>query len=84
MNPALLARKRRLASDPQNRLKWRILWGFGVLPTEPRAQELDDEAIIDCALHMILDGEKQPAMVENANFDMEKFLAQGGSGHGTE
>lgn len=85
MNPALLARKKQLASDPKSRLRWRILWGFGVLPTENRAETLDDQATIDCALQMLLDRERQPGVVENPNFDMEKFLAmQGGQGRGAE
>ncbi len=76
MNAALLERKRRLASDPKNRLKWRILWEFGVLPVENKAELLDDDSLVDCALNLILDRERHPAPVDNPNFDMDKFLAQ--------
>lgn len=86
MNPLLQARKNQLANDPKNRLKWRVLWEFGALPTEKLAKSLDDDSLVDCALHMILDREgNRPPLVENPNFNMEAFLKQREvQSHGTE
>ena len=79
----------RLAAQPYERLKWRVLRAFGALPTEGRAREMTDEDYYYCALHLALDGreaagQRTAAAVErgvNASFDMEEFeRRRGGDG----
>ncbi len=77
MNPVLKARKALLAESPKERLKWQILKTFGVLPSDASAKSLDDDTLIDCALHMILD--LHPC---NPSFDMDEFRRQQGGGQG--
>lgn len=79
----------RLAAQPYERLKWRVLRAFGALPTEDRAREMTDEDYYYCALHLALDGREAagPRRAEeiergvNASFDMEEFeRRRGGDG----
>ena len=79
----------RLAAQPYERLKWRVLRAFGALPTEDRAREMTDEDYYYCALHLALDGreaagQRAEAAAErgvNASFDMAEFeRRRGGDG----
>lgn len=79
----------RLAAQPYERLKWRVLRAFGALPTEDRAREMTDEDYYYCALHLALDGreaagQRRAEEIErgvNASFDMEEFeRRRGGDG----
>jgi hypothetical protein len=66
---------RRLEAAPLERLRWRVLEHFGVLPGSRQARSLRDRECVRCGLHMVLDrrerahsgGEINPA------FDMETF-----------
>lgn len=74
MSPEVEARLTALAADARQRLRWRVLRAFGVLPTERRAGKLDDRAVVECALHMILDlSGPPPAGAENPAFDQARF-----------
>ena len=44
-----------MAQDAQERLRWRVLRAFGVLPTEARARELTQGEILYCAMQLCLD-----------------------------
>lgn len=44
--------------DAMERLRWKILKCFGVLPSEPRAREMTGGDLLYCALHMALDREE--------------------------
>ena len=79
----------RLAAQPYERLKWRVLRAFGALPTEERARLMTDEDYYYCALHLALDGReaagggraKEIERGVNASFDMEEFeRRRGGDG----
>ena len=79
----------RLAAQPYERLKWRVLRAFGALPTEERAREMTDEDYYYCALHLALDGreaagQRRAEEIErgvNASFDMAEFeRRRGGDG----
>ena len=71
----------RLAAQPYERLKWRVLRAFGALPTQARARLMTDEDYYYCALHLALDGREtagQEAAEEvergvNAAFDPQEF-----------
>lgn len=52
------ARKRELAEEPYERLKWRVLRAFSALPTEGRAREMTHGDYLYCALHLLLDQEE--------------------------
>ena len=59
-NPPCSAENRRrlgqaLENAPYERLKWRVLRSFGVLPSEARAREMTDGDYLFCVLHMTLD-----------------------------
>lgn len=44
-----------LREDAYERLKWRVLRAFGVLPSEARAREMTDGEYLYCVLQMTLD-----------------------------
>ena len=63
-NPPCSAENRRrlgqaLENAPYERLKWRVLRSFGVLPSETRAREMTDGDYLYCVLHMTLDEEER-------------------------
>lgn len=63
-NPPCSAENRRrlgqaLENAPYERLKWRVLRSFGVLPSEARAREMTDGDYLYCVLHMTLDEEER-------------------------
>ena len=68
-----------LEQEDYERLKWRVLRAFGVLPGEARARRMTDRAYLYCAAQMMLDEqEKLDAMCpscreENAGFDERRF-----------
>lgn len=47
-----------LRGEPYERLKWKVLRAFGVLPSEKRAQEMTDGEYLYCVMQMMLDGEE--------------------------
>ena len=51
----------RLRHSPEERIQWRILRSFGVLPSEPRARRLRRSDYFMCALHLLLDEEERLA-----------------------
>lgn len=53
--------KTALAQTPQERLRWRILREFGVLPWEARARALRERDYLYCAAQMMLDEEEKLA-----------------------
>lgn len=68
----------RLESDPMERLKWRVLRSFGVLPFSEAARELSDEDYIVCGAHMVLDGRQVSGIAEiemefNCAFDEKVY-----------
>lgn len=48
-----------LVEDGYERLKWRVLRAFGVLPSEARAREMTDGDYLYCVLQMTLDEEER-------------------------
>ena len=46
---------RRLEAAPLERLRWRVLKHFGVLPGSRQARALRDRECVRCGLHMVLD-----------------------------
>lgn len=50
-----------LGDSAQERLRWRVLRAFGVLPTEARAREMTQDAYLLCAMHLTLDEEERLA-----------------------
>lgn len=64
-NPACSEENARLAAqalgqEDYERLKWRVLKRFGVLPSEMRARHMTDREYLYCAAQLLLD--EQPAM----------------------
>lgn len=67
--------------DALERLRWRVLTGFGVLPGSAQAGELSDADVLLCGAHMLLDrrlrfaasGGRERAV--NTAFDKGRFLA---------
>lgn len=64
----------RIEADPVERLKWRVLRSFGVLPYSAQARELSDEDFVVCGAHMVLDGRNTSGVEAeeaqyNASFD---------------
>lgn len=47
-----------LREEPYERLKWRVLKAFGVLPSEKRAREMTDGDYLYCVMQMMLDAEE--------------------------
>lgn len=69
----------RLETDPMERLKWRVLRSFGVLPYSTVARELTDEDFIVCGAHMVLDGRQTSGTAEietesNSAFDEKAYM----------
>lgn len=52
-----------LAQSPYERLKWRVLRQFGVLPSEARARQMTDGDYLYCVLQMMLDDEDAQAQL---------------------
>ena len=50
--------KSALKGLPQERLKWKVLRAFGVLPTEERARAMTGRDYLWCVLHLLLDEEE--------------------------
>lgn len=48
-----------LQREPEERIKWKVLKAFGVLPSESRAREMTRRDYLYCALHLTLDREEQ-------------------------
>ena len=53
--------KRNLSGRQYERLQWRVLQAFHVLPTEERAKKMTDRDFLWCALHLSLDREEELA-----------------------
>ena len=67
---------RRLEAAPLERLRWRVLKHFGVLPGSRQARALRDRECVRCGLHMVLDQrarEHSGGAEVNPAFDMEIF-----------
>ena len=57
-----------LRNDNRQRLRWRVLRLFGVLPGSKEWRRMSDVDCLLCGLHLLLDmGEQNPA------FDTERF-----------
>lgn len=50
-----------LAAKPYERLKWRVLRSFSVLPSSKAARAMTDADYLYCALHTVLDGREYAA-----------------------
>ncbi len=50
-----------LAAKPYERLKWRVLRSFSVLPSSKAARAMTDADYLYCALHAVLDGREYAA-----------------------
>lgn len=48
-----------LKHEPYERLKWKVLRAFGVLPSERRAKQMSDGAYLYCVLQLMLDEQEQ-------------------------
>lgn len=51
--------QRALEQAPYERLKWRVLRAFGVLPSERRAQEMTEADYLYCVMQLTLDEEQE-------------------------
>lgn len=49
--------KQRLSQNSKERLRWKVLRSFGVLPWESRAKAMTDGDLLYCILHTVLDHE---------------------------
>ena len=49
--------KQRLSQNRKERLRWKVLRSFGVLPWEQRAKDMTDGDLLYCILHTVLDRE---------------------------
>ena len=56
-----------------DRLRWKVLRTFGVLPGSRLARQISDRDVIYAGLNMVLDLGAQGLLCENSGFDMEKF-----------
>lgn len=52
-----------LEQEPYERLKWKVLRAFGVLPSEQRAKQMTDGEYLYCVLQMMLDEQEQLDML---------------------
>lgn len=55
--------QRALEDAPYERLKWRVLRAFGVLPSEKRAKEMTDRDYLYCVMQLTLDEEQALAQL---------------------
>jgi hypothetical protein len=72
-----------LEATPGERLRWRVLSRFGILPGSKRSREVSDGDILLCAAHMVLDsrgaaGAARGEAAQNLGFDDERFRALSG------
>lgn len=51
--------RQQLAREPEERIRWKVLKAFGVLPSEKRALEMTRGDYLRCALHLMLDRQEQ-------------------------
>ena len=63
----------KLSADPMERLRWRVLREFHVLPSSDEARKMSDDDCIRFAAHMLID--KTGEALPNPNFSMEKYLS---------
>ena len=75
---------RSLENNPMERLRWRVLTKFGILPASRRGKELSDEEILICGAHMVLDAGAVPGRYggaetgKNSSFDEDRYLRLAG------
>ena len=76
---------RRLEGTPLERLRWRVLHDFRILPGSRAARGLNDEDVLICGAHMVLDARRRRAgeksgveFSQNEGFDSERFSELGG------
>jgi hypothetical protein len=72
-----------LEAVPGERLRWRVLSRFGILPGSKRSREISDGDILLCAAHMVLDSRPSGARArveaaQSLSFDEERFRALSG------
>lgn len=53
------ALRQQLSREPEERIRWKVLKAFGVLPSEKRALEMTRGDYLRCALHLMLDRQEQ-------------------------
>ncbi len=51
--------RRELEHEPYERLKWRVLRAFGVLPSEQRARQMTDGDYLYCVMQLMLDEQEE-------------------------
>ena len=51
--------RQQLSREPEERIRWKVLKAFGVLPAEKRALEMTRGDYLRCALHLMLDRQEQ-------------------------
>ena len=52
-----------LEQEPYERLKWKVLRAFGVLPSEKRAKDMTEGDYLYCVLQLMLDEQEQLDML---------------------
>lgn len=73
----------RLEASTVERLRWKVLREFGVLPCSARAQEMTDVQALIFGAHMLLDlWEDRGEDAHNPGFDSEHFAALKARGRG--
>ena len=48
-----------MQEDAQERLRWRVLRAFGILPTEERARAMTQGELLYCAMQLMLDAQEE-------------------------
>lgn len=51
--------RQQISREPEERIRWKVLKAFGVLPSEKRALEMTRGDYLRCALHLMLDRQEQ-------------------------
>ena len=52
-----------MQSDAQERLRWRVLRAFGILPTEARARAMTQGELLYCAMQLTLDAQEEQELL---------------------
>ncbi len=66
-----------LAQDSLQRLRWRVLSHFNIMPYSREARRIKNRHVILAAAHMVLDktsASETNAAYVNSNFDQSRFL----------
>jgi len=75
----MIHRLMKAAARPRERLRWKVLSRFGILPGSWRSRLISDRTVLRCAAQMLLDRESAgEAAWVNPAFDQARFERLGG------